>query len=129
MSGFINEYGLPMEDIDCLVPVPLHPTRLREREFNQALLLGRHIAEDFGKDMFGDAMVREKHTKTQTGLQFAERIANLSGSFKVTEPQAIKGKNVLLIDDVLTTGSTSSEAAAALKAAGAKIVFVLTLAS
>jgi len=129
MTDFINEYDLPMDCLDLVIPVPLHKTRLREREFNQAGILSGHIAEGFKKTALSDNLIRHRDTKTQTGLENKERLLNVKGSFMVKNTAAIKGKNILLIDDVLTTMATCSEAAYALKAAGANIVFVLSLAN
>jgi len=129
MIEFIKEYNLPMDYIDFVVPIPLHKTRLREREFNQAEILSRHIAETFKKEMLSGALQRHRHTKRQADLEVNERLLNVQGSFSVTSGAHIKGKNILLVDDVLTTGATSSEAASALKNAGVNIVFVLTLAN
>jgi len=129
MVDFIKEYNMPMEVLDLVVPIPLHQVRLREREFNQAQILSQHIAKTFNKRLATDALKRLRHTKTQTELQTEERLLNVKGSFAVTNNEEIKGKNILLVDDVLTTGATSSEAACALKKAGANIVFVLTLAN
>ncbi len=128
MVEFIKEYDLPINYIDFIIPVPLHKTKLREREFNQAQVLAELIAKEFKKEVLTDALKRQRYTKTQTDLEVNERTENVRGSFLVTNPQIIKGKNLLIIDDVLTTGATSSEAAAALKEAGANIAFVLTLA-
>ncbi|MFH0913549.1 MAG: ComF family protein [Candidatus Omnitrophota bacterium] len=129
MVDFIEEYNLPIEVLDLVVPIPLHQTRLREREFNQAQILSQHIARAFNKPMAHDALKRLRHTKTQTELETRERLLNVKDSFAVTDKAEIKGKNILLVDDVLTTGATSSEAAYALKKTGANIVFVLTLAN
>ncbi len=129
MIDFINEYNLPIEDLDVIIPVPLHATRLREREFNQAQILCEKLAAAFKKDTACRALKRNRYTLTQTELSPQERLRNVSGSFQVTTPDAVRGKNVLLVDDVLTTAATSSEAALALKQAGANIVFVLTLAN
>jgi ComF family protein len=129
MVEFIKEYNLPIEYIDFIIPIPLHKTKLREREFNQAQVLAEFIAKDFNKGILVDAFRRHRYTKTQTGLETTERLKNVKDSFSVTKPQILKGKNLLIIDDVLTTGATSSEAAGALKEAGANIVFVLTLAN
>ena len=129
MAEFIREYELPMDDFAAIVPIPLHKARLREREFNQAEILSRHIAEEFDKELIVDALQRHRHTKTQTDLETNERFLNVKGSFSVNKAGALKGKNLLVIDDVLTTGATSSEAAGALKDAGAVIIFVLTLAN
>lgn len=129
MIDFIKEYNIPMQYIDFLIPVPLHKTRLREREFNQAQILSDYIAREFNKKVLGDNLIRHRHTQTQTELENQERFANVKGSFSVRENAAVKGKNILLVDDVLTTAATSSEAASALKNGGANIVFVLTLAN
>ena len=118
-----------MDCLDLIIPIPLHKTRLREREFNQAGILGEQIARNFNKTSSSDNLIRHRGTKTQTGLENKERLLNAKGSFMVKDATAIKGKNILLIDDVLTTMSTCSEAAHALKAAGANIVFVLSLAN
>jgi ComF family protein len=129
MIEFIREYNLPMGYLDFIVPIPLHKTRLREREFNQAQILAKFIAAEFKKEVLSDALLRLRHTKTQTELETQERLLNVKGSFSVNNNREIKGKNILLVDDVLTTGATSSEAAHTLKDAGTNIVFVLTLAN
>jgi len=129
MSEFIREYSLPIDYVDCIIPIPLHKTRLREREFNQSEILGKYLAREFNKELINNAIERFRHTKTQIEIKTHQRVNNVKNIFRVTDPQAIKDKNILLIDDVLTTGATSSEAAATLKNAGANIVFVLTIAN
>lgn len=129
MIEFALTYNLPMQMLDYIIPVPLHNSRLREREFNQAEVLSKFIAAEFKKELLNDVLRRHRHTKNQAELEMQERLLNVKGSFCVTDNSLIKGKNLLLVDDVLTTGATSSEAAYALKASGANIVFVLTLAN
>lgn len=129
MSQFIREYDLPLEIIDYIVPVPLHKTRLREREFNQAESLAKNICLEFNKNILTDTLQRSRNTRTQTELETDQRLANVRESFSVARIGIVKGKNILLIDDVLTTGATCSEAARALKNSGAGIVFALTLAN
>lgn len=129
MNNFIKNYSLPIEYLDCIVPVPLHTSRQREREFNQAQILSRQIAKEFNKEALSGALIRNKPTKTQTEMSLQERKQNVKNSFLVTRPELIKDKNLLLIDDVLTTGATCNQAAKVLKEAGAKIVLLLTLAS
>jgi ComF family protein len=129
MVEFIKEYNVPVEFLDLIVPLPLHKTRLREREFNQAQILSRHIAKEFNKEVSSDSLIRHRYTRTQTELNPEERILNVKDCFSVKEPEIIKNKNILLVDDVSTTQATSSEAAFALKESGANIVFVLTLAN
>jgi ComF family protein len=129
MTDFIKEYDLPINYLDLIIPMPLHKTRLREREFNQAEILSRHIASEFNREMAPGALIRHRLTKTQTELPLNQRYLNVKDSFSVTDNCNLKNKNVLLVDDVLTTGATSSEAAYAIKKSGANIVFVLTLAN
>ena len=129
MVDFIKEYDLPMPFIDYIVPVPLHHTKLREREFNQAQILGKNIADIFTKELLTDALIRTRPTQTQTELETDNRFLNVKNSFKVINEDKIKNKNILLVDDVLTSGATASEAALTLKNAGSRLVFVLTLAN
>lgn len=129
MINFIKEYSLPINYLDFIIPMPLYKTRLREREFNQAEILSIHIAKEFKKDLVNDVLLRHRQTKTQTELKNKERFLNVAGSFSVNNRLNLKEKNLLLVDDVLTTGATSSEASLALKNAGAQTVFVLTLAN
>lgn len=129
MIEFVKEYNLPMQMLDYVIPVPLHKSRLREREFNQAQVLSKFIAAEFKKELLSDVLWRHRQTRTQADLEMEQRLLNVKDSFSVTNHDRIKGKNLLLVDDVLTTGATSSEAAYALKNAGANIVFVLTLAN
>jgi ComF family protein len=128
MSEFIKEYDLPIDYLDYIIPMPLHKTRLREREFNQAEILSRHLASEFNINL-AHALIRHRLTRTQTELPVNKRFMNVRDSFSVASNYNLKNKNLLLIDDVLTTGATSSEAAYTMKNAGANIVFVLTLAN
>lgn len=114
-----------LAEADLLVPVPLHPKRLKYRGFNQALLLARA----FPQVVLGrEAVVRTRHTVPQVGLKVKERQDNVKGAFEVPDPTRVKGKNVLLIDDLFTTGSTVKECAKVLRQAGASRVEVLTVA-
>lgn len=110
---------------DLLLPVPLHPRRLRARGFNQALLLARSFTD---KPVALEVLTRERHTVPQVGLNPKERRDNVKGAFAVRQPEAVKGKNILLIDDLYTTGSTVRECARVLRRAGAARVEVLTVA-
>lgn len=129
MIEFIREYHVPVRDMDLIIPMPLYHTRLREREFNQAQILGKYIAAEFNKDVALGALQRHRLTRTQTELEPQARFANVRDSFCVAQDADLKAKNILLVDDVFTTGATASEAASVLKGAGANIVFVLTLAN
>jgi ComF family protein len=129
MISFIREYNLPFSYADLVVPVPLHNARLREREFNQAEILSSHIAKELNINFSPAALFRKRSTRTQVDLKDEERFANVAGSFSINPKISVKGKNILLVDDVFTTGATTSEAAGVLKNAGAHIVFTLTLAN
>jgi ComF family protein len=114
---------------ECLtIPVPLHPKRLREREFNQSLLLARHVATVLGIELDFLSLRRIRYTQPQTGLKSDERKRNVRKAFEVTNPEAVKGRIVLLVDDVTTTGSTLNECARVLKRVGSKEVFGIVLA-
>ncbi|MBN1913782.1 MAG: ComF family protein, partial [Candidatus Omnitrophica bacterium] len=129
MIDFIKEHNLLMDYLDLIIPVPLHRSRLREREFNQAEVLSKPIAAEFKKSLACDILKRHRATKVQAELQEHQRLLNVKDSFFVADRKAVMDKNILLIDDVLTTGATASEAARALKKSGAGIVFIMTLAN
>ena len=119
-----------IDECDVVVPVPLHRWRLFSRRFNQAADLARALAAETGKPMLANALRRKRRTAQQVGLGKAAREANMKGAFEVTlEGKAeLFGTNVLLIDDVYTTGATVSAATRALKRAGVAKVDVLTFA-
>ncbi len=117
-------------EADCIVPVPLAPLRLLFRRFNQAQILAAELARTSGKPILALTLKRTRSTARQVGLTRLERQKNVAGAFAVTAASIpkITGKNVLLIDDVITTGATVGAAAKALKKAGAARVDVLALA-
>ncbi|MEW6335230.1 MAG: ComF family protein [Thermodesulfobacteriota bacterium] len=117
-----------MKVFSLIIPVPLHKKRLRERGFNQAVLLARTIAKRFDLPCDVITLRREVYTKPQVGLGHPERAVNVQGAFAVRKPERTAGQRILLVDDVYTTGSTLAECASALLDAGADSVAVLTLA-
>jgi len=117
----------PYERDALLVPVPLHPHRLRERGFNQALLLARVLGHRRGLAVAARVLVRKRHTRAQPGLAAEERRRNLRDAFTVTSPATVRGRNIVLVDDVLTTGATADACARSLLAAGAVRGDVYTL--
>jgi len=129
MINFIKEYHIPIEYLDLIIPMPLHKTRLRQREFNQAEALSRPIADEFNKTLSTSLLIRHRLTKTQTEMPTQKRFENVADSFSVAKHTDLANKNLLIIDDVFTTGATSSAAALTLKEAGANKVLILTLAS
>lgn len=120
-----------LDEADLILPVPLHPFRLWRRRYNQAAEFARALSRRSGKPAALFALVRSRDTPSQGAMRSAKaRRRNMLGAFKVppSHKSAIAGRNVLLIDDVLTTGATADACARALKRAGAAKVFVLALA-
>lgn len=117
-----------IEERTALIPVPLAHTRLRERGYNQAALLARALAPKLGLPVWDDLISRERHTETQTRLTPSERSTNVHHAFRVNEMARARliGAHLIVVDDVLTTGSTLNAAASALFDAGARIISYLT---
>jgi ComF family protein len=113
---------------DALIPVPLHPSKLRQREFDQALALARHMSKQVQIPVWAEMLIRHRRTASQVGLQASERRRNVRGAFRLQQPQACKGRTLLLIDDVYTTGATLQECARLLQRAGAAWIGAYTLA-
>lgn len=113
--------------IDAIVPVPLHPLRRREREFNQSELLARELSRRLGRPLSGP-LKRVRHTVTQTHFDRRQRMQNLRDAFALRQNVPVQGQNLLLVDDVFTTGSTLDECTRVLLAAGARSVRALTVA-
>jgi len=124
---YLNNWA-PSETIDYIVSVPLSKKRLRSRGFNQVDLLADVVSGELNIPFASDLLLRTKETKPQFELKREERFKNLKGAFEVSNTGNVKGKNILLLDDILTTGSTVSECAKVLKEAGASKICVLTLA-
>ncbi|EKE14572.1 MAG: phosphoribosyltransferase, partial [uncultured bacterium] len=111
-----------------LIPIPLHKKRLKERGFNQSELLAKEIAPVLGFKYLGEILIRKIYTQAQAELPKEERLHNIKDCFELKEKSEIKGKTIILIDDVFTTGATLQEAAKVLKKGGAKKVWGLTIA-
>jgi ComF family protein len=119
----------PLKSATRIVPVPLHPERLRERGFNQAAALGRALARLTNLPLDEWSLVRTVHTERhRSGMDERARRESVEAAFEVRRPRLIKAERILLVDDVFTTGATVSSCAGALKAAGAQDTFVLTVA-
>jgi len=110
--------------VDVVVPVPLHPSRRHDRGYNQSESIAAGICSMTGKPLNATSLIRTRRSKSQTGLSMNERRANVSSIFRVVEESRITGASVLLVDDVVTTGSTVCSAAEALKYAGAESVVI-----
>ena len=125
LRDFLIDYPLT---VDLIVPVPLHPKRLKERGYNQSALLARDLGKFTGLPVAGNSLIRRQHTLPQAKtVSVTERRKNVAGIFHC-EDIIIKNKQVLLIDDVSTSGATMDACARALKDAGADSVWGLALA-
>jgi ComF family protein len=118
LADTMSQEALP----ECIIPIPLHPRRLRERGFNQALELARPLARRFKLPIFADTIERSRYTVPQIELSFSARINNLRDAFVVTG--SAMPSHIAIIDDVVTTGSTVNEVARILHNAGAERIQV-----
>lgn len=121
---------LPLPDV--IVPIPLHPRRLRWRGFNQSFLLAKHLSAKLLPQFeipLKECLIRNRYTSPQMEIKnYHSRQQNLADAFSMAEQENVKDKTVLLVDDVATTGSTIFECAKVLKKAGAKEVFAIVIA-
>jgi ComF family protein len=130
-AGLVAEWG---SGLRVVIPVPLHSSRLRERGFNQAELIAREALDRVSGGAAADFQLRsgvlrrKRATESQTGLTRHQRRENIRGAFEVARPEEVAGREVLLVDDVFTTGTTVSECARVLRRAGAERVLVATVA-
>jgi ComF family protein len=129
LGGWMRRAGAEVLDgADLVLPVPLHWTRLFARRYNQAGLLAHAIRAAGGPPVAPDWLVRRRRTPSQGRLGATARARNVRGAFALRPGRSIRGKRIVLIDDVLTTGATVEECARVLRRAGAEFVGVLTLA-
>ena len=131
LTGLLDEaYAreLDGQPPDLVIPVPLHPNRLRKRGFNQALFLAKALCRGRALPLQADNLRRTRDTLSQYGLNAKQREKNVKGAFALRRPEAVAGRSVLLVDDVFTTGATARECARVLRKAQAASVEVLTLA-
>lgn len=119
---------LEFHDVDVVVPVPLHPNRERQRGYNQSALLAESLARRLNRRCDDRSLVRTLDTEHQARLSGEKRKKNLRNAFAVPDPQGVRGRTVLLVDDVMTTGATLSHCARPLLKAGAARVWCATVA-
>jgi len=120
-ASFINE-------ADIIIPVPLHFRKRLDRGYNQAGIFSEHLSLLFDRPLDRISLKRITNTRSQTRLNPKQRFANVKGAFRVKERSAIKGKKILLVDDIVTTGATLFECARTLRRAGAAEVISFTIA-
>ncbi len=125
MKDYLNSYDI-WDDFDYIIPVPLHKTRFKERGYNQSELIARYISEYIGIPMRTDILTRIRATKKQSTLKNVDRVLNVKGAFSCNTD--LSGKNILLFDDIRTTGNTLQFCALPLRKANAKSVCAITLA-
>lgn len=127
LTAFLMKALPRQQRFDAIVPMPMHWWKRWQRGFNQSLLLAQALSRRTAIPVV-PAVSRSRKARPQAGLSDHERRANVRGAFTVAKPESIRGRHLLLIDDVLTTGATASACAAALKKGGAASVTVLTVA-
>jgi len=113
---------------DAVIPVPLHKRKERQRGFNQSAIIAGAMAKELGLPVLGDALIRNRNTPSQTDKTRGERVANVRHAFTLRQPAAVRGRHILLVDDVLTTGATIESCALALMDAGGVRLSIATAA-
>ena len=124
LAGFVDRLEWP---IDMLTPIPLGKKRLRERGYNQVAMIAKPLSLQLGLDYYPKALIRARETRSQVGLSAKERQENVQNAF-LADGKMVKGRSILLMDDVSTTGATLSSAAEALYLSGARAVYATTVA-
>lgn len=125
-QGFIQDI-----DFQTVIPIPMHKSKKKSRGFNQSEILAKKIAFGLGKEYRNDILFKQRNTPPMSSLDSTERRINLHGAFQIgyNKDEAIKDKDIMLVDDVYTTGSTLDECATLLKKSGTDKVFIYTFAS
>lgn len=123
-----TKYKTELFDIDYIIPVPMHKLKRLLRMYNQAQILAKELSVISNKPLRSDILIKTKFTRSQARLSKIERQRNLTGSMKAASNINLKNKSVLIVDDVMTTGSTVSKCAKLLKTIGAKKIYVVTIA-
>jgi ComF family protein len=116
-------------DADLIIPIPLFHLKKIERGFNQSDYIAKGVAEKLGIPYYTATAKRIRNTPSQTKLNLLERTENMRDAFKIKKPSKIKGKKIIIVDDVITTGATVRELAKILKESGAKDIFALSVAT
>lgn len=129
VSKYLKNLNLNINKSYIVIPIPIHKNKKAERGFNQSEIIAGQVAEKLNLPLESDNLIRQKETKSQTEFQdWEQRKNNLKNSFTVYFPEKIKNKNILLIDDIYTSGATIGEAAETLRKSGAKKIIALVIA-
>ena len=126
--SYISYYRISLPEQAVFIPIPLHPRKERVRGFNQALLLAQEISRGTSLTIAAHSLIRSASTTAQTKLTASNRRTNVENIFSLRNPHMIRGKTIVIIDDVKTTGATLEQAARILKKAGAKEIWAITFA-
>ncbi|WP_353196068.1 ComF family protein [Parapedobacter defluvii] len=118
----------PFNEADVIVPVPLHPGKLRKRGYNQSAFFAQGLSHSMRKPIVSECLIRHRVTESQTTKNRYERYQNMESAFRLNDAEAVAGKHVLLVDDVLTTGATLEACSTVLLAGGAMKVSAITIA-
>lgn len=116
-----------LEDVDMIVPVPLTRSRRRQRGYNQSEKIACGLAGECGKPVLADVLIRTSFSDSQTSKGRWDRMANVSNAFECSMPEAVRGKHILVVDDVVTTGATTRECAEVLVQSGARCISIVSL--
>ena len=127
IADFIDQYQVNINRFDYFIPIPLHPAKIRERGYNQSQLIADDLTSTYKPTVLADALIRTRNTQQQAFLGKKERWTNVNRAFTIRNSRRLADTSVLIVDDLLTTGATASEAARVLKEAGVRTVGVLTL--
>ena len=128
LARFLEQNVLPFSELDVIIPIPLHRKKLKQRGFNQAYLLAHFISRFLKVKLVDRSLLRIRETRPQTKLSKQERAANLKDAFQLRNGKSFRGKTILLVDDVYTTGATLREAARLFRTFETREIYVFTLA-
>lgn len=128
LVSYLSYYNIPLSEQMLIMPIPLHPRKERVRGFNQATLIARDLAKHLSLAIDTQTLIRTAYNIPQTTLHAQQRRVNVQNIFSLHGNNNLRGKTILLLDDVKTTGATLEQAARVLKQAGAKEVWAITFA-
>jgi len=128
MESYLERLNLPLKNF-AIIPIPLHPSKERQRGFNQSLIIAESIAKNLNGELLLNCLIKVKNTPPQMEINdWQKRQVNIKDSFQIKNHNAVKNKNILLIDDVVTSGSTFNEAVRVLKQNHAGKIIALAIA-